>query len=356
MDIATTSGAGRVRVLEPVPGVPSGAEPLFPGHVRQVTSTITGRLVLSGALLILGLLLVVTDGPESALPYIYFAAFGGTMAMWSYLLVVQRRLVRLFGEPYHRLDVAPDGLLAKGSRVSVRLPDGRWLRTRLTDGARVQLAGERRLWVLGTGERVFVRLPGAMWVRGGRIDDTPVPGSTPAEHVSRHPAPPRHDPVLAAHRRFQIRRMVISGVVFLLLGVAGLVVVSSVSDDTAGFIADSAAVGGLAGGSAVFVFLGTLTLAGLVRAGRPITEDSWLELRVALDTPFVPRARNLARLTGWALHPDGSQTRFRVIADISLAANIATTGQLWLRGYPPPGKPAKAGVPGYPCLGSARLS
>jgi hypothetical protein len=30
-----------------------------------------------------------------------------------------------------------------------------------------------------------------------------------------------------------------------------------------------------------------------------------VELRVALDTVFVPRTRGVARPTGWALHPGG---------------------------------------------------
>ncbi|MFF1611612.1 hypothetical protein ACFVYA_27830 [Amycolatopsis sp. NPDC058278] len=308
---------------------------------------------LSGALVMLGLLLVLTEGWGSTLPYIYFGVFGGMLAMWTYVLTVQRRVRSLFGEPYHRLDVAPDGVLTKGSRVSVRLPDGRWLRTRLPGGPRTELAGERRLWVLGTGRRVFVRTPGAMWLRSGRIEDAPVSGAALAEFVPRHPTPPSRDPVLAAHRAFQARRAAVTGVAFLVLGAAGIAVVSSVESEPAG-VADAAAVGGIAGGSAVFLLLGLLMAVGSLRIRRPITEDSWVELRVALDTPFVPRARTAVRLTGWALYPDGRQTRFRLVADISLAANVAVTGQLWLLGYPPPGKPAKAGLPGYPCLGSFR--
>ncbi|WP_254896591.1 hypothetical protein [Amycolatopsis sp. Hca4] len=237
--------------------------------------------------------------------------------------------------------------------MSVRLPDGRWLRTRLTGGPRVQLAGERRLWVLGTGRRVFVRPPGAMWLRSGRIEDAPVSGSVPAAFVARHPAPPSRDPVLTAHRAFQARRAAVTGVTFAVLGAAGIAVVSSVEAGSAG-LADAAGLGGIAGGGAVFLMLGLLTIVGSLRIRRPITEDTWSELRVALDTPFVPRARTAVRLTGWASYPDGRQTRFRLVADISLAANVAVTGQLWLMGWPPPGKPAKAGVPGYPCLGSFR--
>jgi hypothetical protein len=246
-------------------------------------------------------------------------------------------------------------LLVKGSRVSVRLPDGRWLRTRLPDGPRVQLAGERRLWVLGAGRRVFVRSPGAMWLRGGRIEDSPIAGATPVELVSRRPTPPRQDPVLAAHRAFQVRRTAVSGTTFLVLGAAGFAVVPTVEFDPDG-IMGPAAVGGIAGASAVFVLLGLLLGVSILRIRRPITEDTWVELRVALDTPFVPRTRGVARLTGWALHPDGRQTRFRLVADISLSANVAMTGQLWLLGYPHQGKPSKAGLPGYPCVGSFRLA
>jgi hypothetical protein len=353
MDIA--SGVDRVRVHEPVPNVPSGAEPLFAEYIRRLTKATVLRVVLSGSLLAFGVLLALTERRESALPYVYFAAFGGSLAMWVYVLSVYRRVQRLFGEPYHRIDVAPDGLRVKGSRVSVRLPDGRWLRTRLPGGRRMQLAGERRLWVLGGGRRVFVRLPGAMLLRAGRIEDAPLPGATPAELVSRHPTPPRRDPVLAAHQAFQVRRAVVSGVTFLVLGGAGLAVVANVRVDPFVMV-DPAAVGGVAGGSAVLVLLGLMMFAAFLRIRRPITEDVWIELRVALDTLFVPPARGVARLTGWALHPDGRQTRFRLVADVSLAANVAATGQLWLRGYPQPGKPARAGVPGYPCAGGFRLA
>ncbi|WP_410612801.1 hypothetical protein [Amycolatopsis sp. lyj-109] len=308
---------------------------------------------LSGALVMLGVLLVLTEGWGSTLPYIYFGAFGGMLAMWTYVLSLYRRVRSHFGEPYHQLDVAPDGLFTKGSRVSVRLPDGRWLRTRLPDGPRVQLAGERRLWVLGTGRRVFVRPPGAMWLRSGRIEDAPGSGAAPAEFVSRTPTPPSRDPVLAAHRAFQVRRAAVTGVTLLVLGAAGIAFASSMEPEPDA-IADAAGVGGVAGGSAVFLMLGLLTVVGSLRLRRPITGDSWVELRIALDTPFVPRARTAVRLTGWALYPDGRQTRFRLVADISLAANVAVTGQLWLLGYPPPGKPAKAGLPGHPCLGSFR--
>ncbi|VVJ17758.1 Uncharacterised protein [Amycolatopsis camponoti] len=353
MDIAT--GADRVRVHEPVPNVPSGAEPLFAGYVRLLTKATVVRMVLSGVLVTFGVVLVLTERRGSALPYFYFAVFGLTLAQWSYVLSLYVRLRRHFGEPYHRFDVAPDGLLVKGTRVSARLPDGRWLRTRLPAGARTQLAGERRLWVLGTGPRVFVRPPGAMWVRAGRIEDAPHPGAKPAEPVSRHPTPPRLDPVLAAQRAFQVRRTLVSAVIFLAVGAAGLAMVPIVRFDPDG-IAGPAAVGGLAGGSTVSLLLGLLMVAGILRIRRPITEETWVELRVALDAPLAPRTPGAVRLTGWALHPDGRQTRFRLVADVSLAANVATTGQLWLQGYPRPGKPSKAGVPGYPCGGSFRLA
>ncbi|MEU4254358.1 hypothetical protein AB0F15_43900 [Amycolatopsis sp. NPDC026612] len=353
MDIA--SGVGRVRVHEPVPYVPSGAEPQFTGYVRELTKATVVRIGLSGALLAFGVVLVLTEQPGNVLPYFYFAIFGSSLAMWCYVLSLYRRVRHLSGEPYHRLDVAPDGLLVKGMRVSVRLPDGRWLRTRLPDAPRVQLAGERRLWVLGTGRRVFVRVPGAMWLRTARIEATPTPGATPVELVSRDPTPPRRDPVLAALRASQIRRLIVSGVTFSVLGAAGLGVVSAVPLDS-GRLADSAAVGGVAGAGGVFLMLGLLMFVSIVRVRRPITEDVWVELRIALDAPFVPRARGLVRLTGWALHPDGRQLRFRLTADVSLATNVAQTGQLWLRGHLRPGKPAKAGLPGYPCAGSFRVA
>ncbi|MFG1648066.1 hypothetical protein ACGFMK_47910 [Amycolatopsis sp. NPDC049252] len=353
MDIA--AGADRVRAYEPLPRLPSGADPLFAGYVRQLTTAVILRMGLNGLLVAFGVLLAVVERRGSALPYVYLVVSGATLAVWGYVLSLYLRIRRLSGEPYHRLDVAPDGMLVKGARVSVRLPDGRWLRTRLTGGPRVQLAGERRLWVLGSGRRVFVRLPGAMSVRAARIEDTPMPGATPAERVSRRPTPPRLDPVIAAQRAFQVRRTVVSGLTFLVLGAAGFVAVATVPVES-DVIIGPAAMGGVAGGSGVFVLLGLLMLAGFLRIRRPVTEDVWVELRVALDTAFVPRTRGIARLTGWALHPDGRQTRIRLFADVSLAANVAATGQLWSLGYPQPGKLNKAGLPGYPCAGTFRLT
>jgi hypothetical protein len=348
------SGADRVRVHEPVHDLPSGAQPWFPGYVRQLTNTVILRMGLSGFLVVFGVLLAVIERRGSVLPYVYLVVFGGTLAVWGYVLSLYLRIRNLSGEPYRRLDLAPDGLLVKGSRVFVRLPDGRWLRTRLLGGARTQLAGERRLWVLGSGRRVFVRLPGAMWVRVARIEDTPMSGATPVELVSRRPTPPRLDPVLTAQRAFQVRRTVASGLTCLVLGAAGFVAVATVPVES-DVIAGPAAMGGVAGGSGVFVLLGVLMLVGFLRIRRPVTEDVWVELRVALDTAFAPRTRGVARLTGWALHPDGRQTRIRLFADVSLAVNVAATGQLWSLGYPVAGKLNKAGLPGYPCAGTFRL-
>src|SRR5690348_7273780 len=119
MDIAT--GAGRVRVHEPVPNVPSGAESLFAEYVRQSTNLTVVRMGISGALVVMGVGLAFAEGRGSALPCFYLGIFGSALAIWSYALSVYVRARRHFGEPYHRLDVAPDGLLVKGSRVSVRL-------------------------------------------------------------------------------------------------------------------------------------------------------------------------------------------------------------------------------------------
>jgi hypothetical protein len=95
MDIA--SDAGRVRVHEPVPNAPSGAEPLFAGYVRQLTTATVLRMALSGVLLAFGVLLALTEQLGSTLPYFYFALFGSSLGLWSYVLIVYRRVRRLFG-------------------------------------------------------------------------------------------------------------------------------------------------------------------------------------------------------------------------------------------------------------------
>jgi hypothetical protein len=91
MDIA--SGTDRVRVYEPAPNVPSGSEPVFAGYLRQLTTATALRIGLSGVLVAFGVVLVLTERRGSALAYVYFAVFGSSLAMWSYVLVLQRQLV-----------------------------------------------------------------------------------------------------------------------------------------------------------------------------------------------------------------------------------------------------------------------
>ncbi|NBH08218.1 hypothetical protein GTY80_33895, partial [Amycolatopsis sp. SID8362] len=89
--------------------------------------------------------------------------------------------------------------------------------------------------------------------------------------------------------------------------------------------------------------------------GRPLPADHWTELRAVPDGPIRMDRRGTARLSGLTMLADGTVVPFRLPkADPSMAANIASTGRLWIAGVPRPGA-ARTGLPGYPVLGTVWL-
>jgi hypothetical protein len=105
----------------------------------------------------------------------------------------------------------------------------------------------------------------------------------------------------------------------------------------------------------------TVALAGVLAKmaadnAKPLPADDWTELRAVLAGPVQVVGGMFARLDGRAMLADGREVAFRMPkVDVSLAANVAATGQLWIAGQPRLGKTLKAGVPGYPLLGRVRL-
>ncbi|MGW4482769.1 hypothetical protein ACWEOE_02920 [Amycolatopsis sp. NPDC004368] len=259
---------------------------------------------------------------------------------------------------FEAVRVDADGLVARRSRVGVRLPDGRWLRTELPAGVRMQLAGQRRLWMLRHCDRVHVVVPGIVLVWKGRLAAAPVSGAKQLPVVSRQLVPPREDPVLNADRRAKVPTMlalVLLNVVsaglaaWTVVGLKADVVARQVDPELA---AASAAVIAVLGVFAVLrALVGVITLLKLIR---PRSEGSWTELPV-LDRKIAFSSSYRAVLTGHVRLPDGSVAAFRTSKIfVSLALDVAASDRLWTLG------PARlgvvtVGVPGYPVIGVARF-
>ncbi|HEV2781735.1 MAG TPA: hypothetical protein VGX25_20310 [Actinophytocola sp.] len=90
------------------------------------------------------------------------------------------------------------------------------------------------------------------------------------------------------------------------------------------------------------------------RIARLLESGPWTAISVALDsrTKLVDRVITV-RLQ--AILTDGHITSVRLRSGYPLLANIAETGQLWVAGDPTPGRPAAAGLPGYPFVSLAHI-
>jgi hypothetical protein len=266
-------------------------------------------------------------------------------------------MVELATWPFTEVTAAPDGMRVDGSRLSLRLPDGRWLVFRTAEPNRLLIAGLRRVWLLGPDPRgrVCVLVPSGVRLHRARLSDAPASGSTPLEPVVREPQRPADDQVLASTLRTASRRVLITAGVFALIAATAL---------WAGI--DSAVrthfrSAGLITAGFVLAF-GMLLITGQLlviwaRQRKSLPADAgWFELRVNLSAPFVTSAAGITVLTGYATLPDNSVHSFRTAKmDAALAANIAVTGQLWAIGPFRRGKPIPVGLPGYPLMGQVTL-
>ncbi|MEV6897943.1 hypothetical protein [Amycolatopsis sp. NPDC051372] len=245
---------------------------------------------------------------------------------------------------YEQMTVPPDGLAARRKKVAARLPDGRWLHFRLSAGMRVQLAGERRLWLVRSGDQALVAVPGTAALHQGTIRDEPMAGGRELPVVPREFVPPRLDPVLAAVRRAAVRSSwLVVAVYAVLAGLAGWSVYWIFAHRGAGgpdavvqllllIVATSCAVVG--------VLCAIRFAVGAVRMTTSYRADTWTELAVA---------KSLAQL------PDGRTIHIRLPkAQPSLALNVHASRTLWTFGPAKPGR-VRVGVPGYPVSGEARL-
>ncbi|WP_329053272.1 hypothetical protein OG738_10730 [Amycolatopsis sp. NBC_01488] len=339
----------RVPAFELDPAMPSGALPIFGEYLDRIGRSIANQRLRAWPFVLLGVTQFFT-GTGIALPVSFVALFGffGVYALYQgYERVPEKRLRR---EPFRRVDIAADGLVAAGRTVGVRLPDGRWLRIRLGEPYRLLLAGHRRVWLLGQGPKVFVGFPGVVTVRRARVHDGPPAGAVPVQPVAWSVSP-RLDPVLAAHRR-RIAREPLTGAAFLLVlaGFSTWVRFDFPAGDGA-----AAFVVPVFTGLAVAGLLGAVVAVALSVTSRRPLPDHWTELRAVLDGPVRMSGHGAARLSGLTMLADGTVIAFRLPkAEPSMAANIAATGRLWIAGVPRPGA-AMTGVPGYPVLGTVWL-
>lgn len=338
--------SARVRVFEPDPAAPSGAVPIFGEFQDKLGRRAANNLALSVVMTLLGIGTFFL-GMGLALPVWVTAFFGCYLAFWIYCATTTPSK-RLKSTAFRRLDCDPDGLVEAGNKVGVRLPDGRWLHLRMPLAWRLQLAGQRRLWLLGIGDRVFATLPGNLSLVRGRVRDVPPPGAAPAAAVSREPVSPDNDRVLGAHRRFVAKVLWINAGALLVF--AALMLWARF--DSPGRAIDAAVPTVLA---AVLFLTALLVAKSAADNGKPLTAGNWTELRLVPDGPLRLSRRGLARLSGRTTLADGREVGVRLAkVDPSMAANIAVTGQLWVVGMPKGGL-ARVGVPGYPVTGLARF-
>ncbi|MET7990691.1 hypothetical protein ABZU76_07250 [Amycolatopsis sp. NPDC005232] len=346
-----------IPVWEPEPGVPAASLPPFGDLYAKARRTAAAQVLFGALITVAGLALLFAG---ASVPASIFVAFLGCRILLNWVPAVVSGIGTKPGptEVFEAMPVDPDGLVARRSHVGVRLPDGLWLRVQLPPGVRVQLAGQRRLWLLRRGDRVHVVVPGIVLVWKGRLVSAPVSGAKHLPVVPRDVVAPCEDPVLSADRRAKVPMMLIMVLLNVIsVGLAVWTVVGLKADVVARTAAaDFAAPGGAAVAVlGVFAALHALTCAiTLLKLLRPRSERSWTELPV-LDRQITFSGSYRAVLKGHVRLPDGSVAGFRTSKVFaSLALDVAASDRLWTLGAARLGVVA-VGVPGYPVIGVARF-
>lgn len=355
-----TAQPERVRALEPRPDRAANADPLLMDLVNKGQQRIVIQLVLSPLLIAMGVLDYSVNTERVTLPVFLMVMFGLSWALWLrvYFLAL-RPLKKLLSGAFRELWPGQGGILVAKHKISVRVPgegDAQWLVVRLAPAQQAQLAGQRRLWVLGPSRsgHAYVVLPGSLVGVMGRLRAEPASGSVELPVESREPTPPNADPVLLARlgwvRKSQYRGVTVFGVmaVGFALTAVGFGLSSSGDGDSITTVTTTVAV--MLAMAALFV------LRFARKAGKPPTETHWTELIAVVDGGISTTAGGIANAVGRATLPDGSQVLLRLIkVDVNLVANIGATGRLWILGPAKTGEKIKIGLPGYPFFGSARL-
>ncbi|WP_326567558.1 hypothetical protein VSH64_37885 [Amycolatopsis rhabdoformis] len=332
-------------VWEPDPKTP--ASHLQSGKLLRNARTRLLFTLLGALLVALGIICFWLDvGPAAAVLTIYFGAVVAGQLGWGAIkaLVWAAKWQWHPDLAYEQVTIPPDGLVTRRRTVAARLPDGRWLHVRLLAGTRVQLAGERRLWLVRSGDQALVAVPGTAALRQGTVRDEPMAGGRELPVVPREFVPPRLDPVLATVRRGAVRSSWLVVAVYAVLAVlAGWSIQWIFAHRNAGgpdavvqllllLVATVCAVIGVL--CAIYFAVNAVRISTSYRA------DTWTELTVA---------KSLAQL------PDGRTIHIRLPrAQPSLALNVQASQTLWTFGPAKPGR-VRVGVPGYPASGEARL-
>lgn len=307
---------------EPDPTVPAGQLPLFDKIFAASPRQATGRSIAAVVLVGFVVAVVLVDYHLSVADVVLLAyLLGGYLLLHARSVLAHWQLKPLLAEAFVLVDVDPGGIEVSRRRVAVRLPDGGWL-TITSRTTQPPLIAQRRLWVLRHGDRARVLLPGAGLLKA-RIRTEPLRNGA-------QPPPPPADAWEAARKSGNLRlirhRMVVFGVTTALLVWARL----GYPQDDRSFFAIVLTIGP--------VVTAVLTLQYVIGAIAGGGSRRWSEFAVD-PGPAISSVRmrqrqlRLLRVEGRGVLADGTRVSFVVPgADLFLALEFASAGQLWFSG------------------------
>ncbi|GAB3705034.1 hypothetical protein GCM10027598_05750 [Amycolatopsis oliviviridis] len=329
----------RIRGVEPPEGVPAVNMPVLAPLLDRLIVTYGTMLFTAGMIVVLGVYLAFSGRYGVAVPAFLISFMTPVAVYFGYVLLVgcspMRKLTR---KPFRLVSGLDDAVIA-GAWVSVPL-DGRWFVVRLPAPLRAQLAAQRRLWVLGP----FFLLPGVIVPRNGKFRDAPVKGSVP---LTTQPVSPGR--MLTLQRRLLASYYLLTAGIALVAAAFSIWVAIDFPDRHSVLVPDAQVLAALC----LVATIGLVITAVVMT--KPSPEPTWTELAV-ISGPASVNLVGMVTMQGRTVLPDGREVTVRAGgSDLSLAANIAATGRLWVLGVPMAGKTAKAGVPGHAVFGPVKF-
>jgi hypothetical protein len=208
------------------------------------------------------------------------------------------------------------------------------------------------LWICGPDERGRALVRGA-GSAGEALADVTTKAPKGVPPILVHPSGPRpaDDPALIWYERGYRRGLLIVMAILVLLGGVGAGLLSRSSDEnlTRNLIAALAPV--------VTVFI-LVTYSAIVRYRqfrRFAAATHWQAVPVSLDT-WTGSNLGVRTGTGRIILPGGWRCYVEFPRlPLDLAANLRTTGVLWLAGDAAPGQTVPIGLPGYPLRGVVKI-